>query len=78
MYMYTQLTKYMYIHNYTCNGMETASHAGHCLINLVNVRESETELYTKYIGSRTRVMKIGQNVQQLAHYFHIPIHVHVA
>ena len=39
--------------------VETASHAGYCLINLVN------------IGSR-RVMKIHQNVWQLAHYFHTP------
>ena len=42
--------------------LETASHAGHCPINLVNVRYIETELHTKYMGSRTTVMKIGQNV----------------
>ena len=26
------------------------------------------------MGSRTTVMKIGQNVRQLAHYFHIPVY----
>ena len=26
----------------------------------------ETELYTKYIGSRTKVVKISENVRQLA------------
>ena len=30
----------------------------------------ETALYTNYMGSRTRVLKIGQNV---AHYFHTPV-----
>ena len=30
------------------------------------------KLYTKYMGSRTRVVKIDQNVWQLAHYFHTP------
>ena len=45
------------------NGVETASHAGHCPINLVNVRKIETELYTKDEETRTRVMKIGQNVR---------------
>ena len=53
-------------------GVETASHAGHCPINLVNVREIKTELYTKYMGSRTRVVKTSQDVRQLAHYFHTP------
>ena len=38
-------------------GVETASHAGHCPINLV------TKLYTKYMRSRIRVVKIGQNVR---------------
>ena len=51
-------------------GVETASHAGHCPINLV--WENETELYTKYMGSRTTVAKIGQNVPQLAQCFHTP------
>ena len=26
------------------------------------------------MGSRTRVMKIDQNVRQLAHYFHTPVY----
>ena len=38
------------------SGEETASHAGHCPINLVNVQYIETELYTK---SRTRVIMSG-------------------
>ena len=68
---------YNYVHvYYSCkpivSGVETASHAGHCPINLVNVRYNETELYTKYTGSRTRVAKIGQNVRQLAQCFHTP------
>ena len=44
------------------SGVETASHTGHCPINLVNVWYIETKLYTKYMGTRARVMKIGQNV----------------
>ena len=28
--------------------------------------------HVKYMGSRTWLMKIGQNVRQLAHYFHTP------
>ena len=52
-----------------CSGVEIASHGGHCPVNVVNVRLIETKLYTKYMGSRTRVVKIGQNVRQLAHYF---------
>ena len=35
----------------------------------------ETELYTKCMGMRTRVMKIGQNVQQFSQYFHSPVYV---
>ena len=63
---------HMYIHS----GVETASHAGHCPINILNVWQIETKLYTKYIESRTRVMKIGQNVQQLAQCFHTYIHTY--
>ena len=65
--IYAQNADHCYIqytcsHVRMCSGMETASHAGHCLINLVNVRQSETKLYTKYMGSRPRVVKIGKNV----------------
>ena len=34
--------------------VETASHAGHCPINLVNVRYIETELYTQYMGEQDK------------------------
>ena len=29
------------------------------------------------MGSRTRVLKIGQNVRQLAQCFHIPVYIYV-
>ena len=32
----------------------------------------ETDLYTKYMRSRARLVKIGQKVRQLAQYFHTP------
>ena len=41
------------------SGVETTSHVGHCPINVVNVWYIVTKLYTKYMGSRTRM---GQNV----------------
>ena len=43
-----------------------------CFDNVVNVRYIEIKLYTKFMGSRTRAMKIAQNVWQLAHSFHTP------
>ena len=42
-YMYTYRCMYILVHvyetgyMYTCSGVETASHAGYCLIHLVNV-----------------------------------------
>ena len=42
------------------SGMETASHAGHCPINLVNVRYIETKLYREQDKSDE---KISQKVQ---------------
>ena len=37
--------------------METTSHTGHCLKNLVNVCYIETELYTKYMGAGQEWLK---------------------
>ena len=45
------------------NSQWCASHAGLCLINVANVRKIETKLYTKYMGRRTTVVEIGQNIQ---------------
>ena len=46
--------------------METASHTGHCLVNILP--------YVVYMSKSARVVKIGQNVQQLGRYFHIYIY----
>ena len=43
MYMYMYIITYIL---YISSGVETASHAEHRLINLVNVREIKTKLYT--------------------------------
>ena len=61
----------MYCINYVIRCVETVSHVGNCLINLIG--KVETKLYTKYMGSKTKVEKIGQNVWQLAPYFHTPV-----
>ena len=43
----------------------------------MSIQWIETELCTKYMGSKTRVVKINQIVQQFAQYFHNSQKVHV-
>ena len=66
--------------NHTCNScVQWCGNSQSCRTfsnNLVNVWYIETERYTKYMESRTKVVKISQNVRQLAHYFHTPVCVH--
>ena len=49
---------------------QTASHARHCSITLSECPVTLKLTVYRRMGSRTRVMKIGQNVQQLAEYFY--------
>ena len=47
------------------SGVETASHAGHCLINLVNIKTEHPYMYIYMF-----IWEVGQVYQNMSHYFH--------